>query len=117
MEMSLFYIMLSVILVLLCVATVTMILLQKKRDAGFGGSVTGQGGQRDAYYDANKGRTMDGMLERYTKVAFVFILAVTILITIVQPTVAPAPMLQIPMDAPEVTILDPSDIGIDVNIN
>jgi len=95
------FIALSGILVLLCVATVSMILLQKKRDAGFGGSVTGQGGNRDAYYDANKGRTFDGMLERYTKVAFVFILVVTIMITIIQPT-------------PEPALLPPGDVGVHI---
>jgi len=81
--MSPFYIALSIVLVLLCVATLTMILMQKKRDAGFGGSVAGQGGNRQAYYDSNKGRTLDGMLERYTKVAFVVVLLVTIMITII----------------------------------
>jgi len=77
------YIVLSVILVVLCIATISMILMQKKRDAGFGGAMSGQTGIRQAYYDANKGRTLDGALERYTKVAFVILVIVTILITIV----------------------------------
>ena len=80
--MSVPYIILSVILVILCVATVAMILMQKKREAGFGGSGM-QNGNRQAYYDANKGRTLDGALERYTKVGFVIIMIVTILITII----------------------------------
>ena len=82
-EMSGAYIALSAVLVVLCIVTLAMILMQKKRDAGFGGAVTGQGGNRQAYYDSNKARTLDGALERYTKVAFVLILILTILLTII----------------------------------
>ena len=81
--MGVFYIILSVILVILCVTTITMILMQKKRDAGFGNALAGQSGSRQAYYDANRARTLEGALERYTKVAFVLIVIVTILITII----------------------------------
>jgi len=104
MEMSVLFIVLSAILVFLCVGTITMILLQRKRDAGFGGSMTGQGGShRDAYYDTNKARTFEGMLERYTKVAFVLILVVTILIAIVQPSPEVGPFMP-----------PPGDIGVDM---
>jgi preprotein translocase subunit SecG len=81
--MNAIFIILAAILILLCVVTVAMILMQKKRDAGFGGTMTGQGGARNAYYDTNKGRTLDGMLERYTKVAFVIVLVLTVVITII----------------------------------
>jgi preprotein translocase subunit SecG len=79
--MSIYYIILSVVVMVLCVTTVTMILLQKKRDAGLGSTMTGQ---REAYWDANKGRSLEGALEKYTKVFFALILLLVLVLNIIR---------------------------------
>lgn len=54
---------LAVLSVLLCI----IILLQSKRSAGLGAvSASGSGG--DSYWSKNKGSSMEGTLERYTKI-------------------------------------------------
>jgi len=45
---------------------ITAILMQKKRQAGFSGNMSGMSGDK-TYFDKNKGRTLEGKLERWTK--------------------------------------------------
>ncbi|MCL2235008.1 MAG: preprotein translocase subunit SecG [Defluviitaleaceae bacterium] len=67
--MSPIYITLTAILGLVCVALVTVILMQKKRDAGFSGaSNMSGGGEGPTHFEKNKGRTREGKLARMTKV-------------------------------------------------
>lgn len=69
---------LSVVLVILSVLLCVIILLQSKRSAGLG--VIGGGGSGDTYWSKNKGSSMEGALERYTKIggALFMILALVI---------------------------------------
>ncbi len=80
--MSILYIILSVIYLLGCVALMAVILLQKKRSTGLG-SISGMGNAADSYWDKNKGRSMEGTLEKYTKIGaaifFVFSLVLAVL--------------------------------------
>ena len=66
MEMSPLYIVMSATLALACLCMVVAILMQKKRQAGFSGNVTGMS-QDKTYFDKNKKRTREGRLERLTK--------------------------------------------------
>lgn len=70
---------LSVVLVILSVLLCVIILLQSKRSAGLGGAIGG-GGSGDTYWSKNKGSSMEGALERYTKIggALFMILALVI---------------------------------------
>ena len=73
--MSFWFIILSVTLFVTCVAVNIMILMQQKKSAGMSPGVTGMG-QGDTYWDKNKKRSLEGKLERYTKItgaAFMFI--------------------------------------------
>jgi len=54
---------LAVLSVLLCI----IILLQSKRSAGLG-AVGGSSSGGDSYWSKNKGSSMEGTLERYTKI-------------------------------------------------
>ena len=68
------YIALSVVLALACLCMIVAILMQKKRQAGFSGNVSGMSGDK-TYFDKNKGRTLEGKLEKYTKIlAGIFII-------------------------------------------
>ena len=64
--MSPLYIVLSIVLGLACLCMIVAILMQKKRQAGFSGSISGMSGDK-TYFDKNKSRTMEGKLERWTK--------------------------------------------------
>ena len=74
--MSTIFIIISIIFSLVCIALLTVILMQKKRSAGMSGAISGVGGS-GTYWDKNKGRSLDGMLEKYTKIGGVafFVLA------------------------------------------
>lgn len=69
---------LSVVLVILSVLLCVIILLQSKRSAGLG--AIGGGSSGDTYWSKNKGSSMEGALERYTKIggALFMILALVI---------------------------------------
>ena len=66
--MSIPFIILLVIFALACVALTCAILLQKKRDAGGVGSIAGMGNVAETYWDRNKSRSMEGSLEKWTKI-------------------------------------------------
>ena len=70
------YILFGLIYLLACAAVVTMILMQKKRSAGMG-SISGMG-NADTYWDKNKGRSMEGRLENWTKIggAVIFVFSI-----------------------------------------
>ena len=74
--MSILYIILSVVYILACAGLMTIILLQKKRSAGIG-SVSGMGNV-DTYWDKNKGRSLEGTLDKWTKIGGVVILIMTV---------------------------------------
>ena len=65
--MSIIYIILSAIYLIGCVALMAVILLQKKRSAGMG-SIAGMGNSSDTYWDKNKSNSIEGQLEKFTKI-------------------------------------------------
>lgn len=64
--MNALVIIISILYILGCAALVTIILMQKKRTAGLGG-LAGMG-QSQTYWDKNKSRSLEGALEKYTKI-------------------------------------------------
>jgi len=69
-------IILSIIFVIICVALSAIILLQEGKSQGLGSI----GGMADTYWGKNKGRSMEGKLEKFTKYGAVlfFILALVL---------------------------------------
>ena len=61
------YIALSVFLTLTCLALIVAILMQKKRQGGFSGAVSGGSGDK-TYWDKNKSKSFEGKLEKWTKI-------------------------------------------------
>jgi preprotein translocase subunit SecG len=80
--MSVLYIILSIVCLLLCSATITLILLQKKRAAGWTASMAGMGAQVASYYDKNRKRTREGRLEKYTKICGVAFILCSLALTV-----------------------------------
>ena len=71
--MSLMFMIVSILYLVGCGALIAAILLQKKRTAGVAGSVAGMGNVSDTYWDKNKSRSMEGTLERLTKIGGVLL--------------------------------------------
>lgn len=79
--MSIPYIVLGLVYIVACAGLMTIILLQKKRSGGIG-SVSGMG-NADTYWDKNKGRTLEGTLEKWTKIGAVIILGLTVVLCLI----------------------------------
>lgn len=68
---------LTVIFMLICLALTVVVLLQEGKQAGLGGTISGAA---ETYWGKNKGRSMEGKLEKATKVMVVlfFVLAIVL---------------------------------------
>lgn len=72
---------LSVVLVILSVLLCVIILLQSKRSAGLGAI---GGGSGDTYWSKNKGSSMEGALERYTKIGGALFMILALVINLIR---------------------------------
>ena len=79
--MGILYILLSVVYIAICAGLMAIILLQKKRSGGIG-SVAGMG-NADTYWDKNKGRTLEGSLEKWTKIGGCAVFFLTIVMCLI----------------------------------
>lgn len=68
---------LTVIFMLICLALTVVVLLQEGKQAGLGGTISGAA---ETYWGKNKGRSMEGKLEKATKIMVVlfFVLAIVL---------------------------------------
>ena len=67
---------LSIVFVLICLFLSVVVLLQEGKQSGLGSI----GGMADSYWGKNKGRSMEGKLENFTKAgAFLFMLLAFVL--------------------------------------
>lgn len=75
--MEIFKMILTVIFIIICVALTVVVLMQEGKSAGFTGSISGVA---ETYWGKNKGRSMEGALEKSTKVLAIafFILAIVL---------------------------------------
>ena len=81
--MSAIFIVVALLFSIICFALIGAILLQKKRDAGGVGSIAGMGNVAETYWDRNKGRSMEGSLERWTKIGGVVIGILAVLLCLI----------------------------------
>ncbi len=66
----------NIIFILVCIALTVLVLMQEGKSAGLG-SISGAA---ETYWGRNKGRSMEGMLQKFTKVmAALFIVLAVIL--------------------------------------
>ena len=77
--MGTLYIILSAALAIGCLSIITIILLQKKRQAGFSGNVGGSGSDK-TYFSQNKARTREGKLEKWTKILGAFFIILSLVL-------------------------------------
>ncbi len=75
--MDILKVIVTVVYVLICIALVIVVLMQEGKSAGLGAI---GGGTSETYWGKNKGRSMEGALEKFTKgLAVAFILLSVIL--------------------------------------
>ena len=69
---------LTVVFIIICIALTVIILLQEGKSAGLGAI----SGAADTYWGKNKGRSMDGMLVKVTRVLVILFLLISIVLNI-----------------------------------
>ena len=70
---------LTVVFILICLALTVTILLQEGKSAGLGAIA----GAADTYWGRNKGRSMEGTLEKFTTFAAVAFMVLAIVLNLV----------------------------------
>lgn len=71
---------LTVILMILAVALAAIILMQSKRSAGLGAV---SGSSNDSYWSKNKGNSVEGALEKYTKIGGALFMIIALIVNLV----------------------------------
>ena len=69
---------LTVVFIIICIALTVIILLQEGKSAGLGAI----SGAADTYWCKNKGRSMEGMLVKVTRVLVILFLLISIVLNI-----------------------------------
>lgn len=72
-------IILTIVFVLICIALHVIVLLQEGKSQGLGAI----GGMADSYWGKNKGRSMEGTLEKFTKFAAIAVLLLALVLNII----------------------------------
>lgn len=67
----------TVIYVLLCIALIVVVLMQEGKSAGLSGAINGVA---DTYWGKNKGRSIEGTLEKITKILAAFFIIISVVL-------------------------------------
>ena len=74
---------LTAVFVLICLAITVVILLQEGKQAGLTGAISGAA---DSYWGKNKGRSMEGALEHFTRYGAIVFMILTLVLNILMKT-------------------------------
>lgn len=77
--MSALRIVLSILLLLDCVAMIVVVLMQQGKGQGLGALAGGNG---DSYWERNKGRSEEGKLKKITRVLVIIFFALSVVLNI-----------------------------------
>lgn len=69
----------TVIYVLICIGLVVIVLMQEGKSAGLSGAISGVA---DTYWGKNKGRSMEGALEKSTKVLAALFIVLSVVLNL-----------------------------------
>lgn len=72
-------IVLTVIYAIVCLGLIVIVLLQEGKQAGLSGSISGAA---ETYWGKNKGRSMEGTLDKITKILAVVFILLSLLLNI-----------------------------------
>jgi preprotein translocase subunit SecG len=70
----------TIVYVIVCIALVIIVLMQEGKSAGLSGSINGVA---DSYWGKNKGRSMEGALEKSTKGLAVGFLLLSVVLNLI----------------------------------
>lgn len=76
--MEVLRIVINIIFILVCVALTVLVLMQEGKSAGLG-SISGAA---ETYWGRNKGRSMEGMLVKITKILAVFFMLLAVVLNL-----------------------------------
>jgi preprotein translocase subunit SecG len=71
---------LKLLYVVICLALIGIVLLQKGKAAGLSGAIGGAG---ESYWGKNKARSMEGKLEKFTKLLAVLFMVLSLVLSMV----------------------------------
>ena len=78
--MNAFEIVGGILLIITGLLVIVLVLAQQGRQMGMNAI---NGASSDSYFDKNKGRTLDAMLARWTKIAAIVFFALTVIVNVV----------------------------------
>lgn len=78
--MNVLGVILTIIFCAVCIGLIVIILLQSSRNAGLSGTVSGMG---ETYWGKNKANSMEGKLEKYTKILGAVFLILAVILNVV----------------------------------
>lgn len=70
---------LTVVYILICIALTVIVLMQEGKSAGLSGAISGVA---DTYWGKNKGRSMEGALDKATKILAVLFIVISIVLNL-----------------------------------
>ncbi len=77
--MGVLRIIVTVLYVLICIALVAVVLFQESKAQGLSGSINGMA---ETYWGKNKGRSMEGTLERITKILAALFVVISVVLNL-----------------------------------
>lgn len=77
--MAVVRIVIQVLFILICIALTVLVLMQEGKSAGLGAI----SGAAETYWGKNKGRSMEGTLEKFTKFAAAAVLVLALVLNII----------------------------------
>lgn len=77
--MEILKVIITIIYVAVCIGLIVIVLMQEGKSAGLSGAISGVA---DSYWGKNKGRSMEGTLEKFTKVLAVAFVVLSIVLNI-----------------------------------
>lgn len=72
-------IILTIVYVLVCIGLIVIVLMQEGKSAGLSGAISGVA---DTYWGKNKGRSMEGTLNKITRYLAIAFLAISVLLNL-----------------------------------
>ncbi len=71
----------TIVHIVIAVCLIAVVLLQSGKDAGLSGSIAG--GNSDSFFGKNKGRTLNGILEKWTAILAVLFIILSVVLAVV----------------------------------
>ena len=78
--MEVLKVILTVIFVFICIVLTVIVLAQEGKSAGLTGSISGAA---ETFWGKNKGRTIEGNIEKWTKYVAIAFMVVALLLTVI----------------------------------